>query len=359
MVQGSELPELPDTGHRAAKGPPPNLDTVPTELLEQIVSGLANEDIIHLRLTNSAITAKTFRPFAKRFLTNQTWQLAKLLGHKHYNLRFDGQVGKIGGLVLVPKFLPQVKNFELKFANKFEVSFRVQALARDINLLENLQSFTFEGAKKPCASGNYFTTSSPNFWSQVGHADLFNQLRLSRLEHLTIKSTCPLLTETIGNLIQNHQKTLKSVKLIHVSLVDDKEVQRDDRSKWLSLLPVLKGMQPDAKVKISVPRVLRTFPDSFRIPSTLSFNSGPSNAWYGNQDEVSFKPWKDGRNTSLIQIFDGMLHGWDGAHYSSVQGQLQQSLDCLIQNYRELVTMSEVRKSGAIFHGEEELFGCR
>ncbi|QDS74863.1 hypothetical protein FKW77_003296 [Venturia effusa] len=328
---------------------PLNLDTVPTEIMEAIASEVANEDVLHLRLINATITAKTFRPFADRFLTTQSWSLARLLAAKHYNLRHDEQAGTIGGLVFVPDFMSHVKHLELKFANHFQVSFRTQALARDISLFDNLQSFTFEGVEKKSASGDFFAKTIPNFWSQDGHAELFNQLRLPHLQNLTIKNTNPLHAESICNMILNHQPTLSSFKLIRVCLIDDKEVRRGERAKWLTLLRALKGMQSDARVEISVPRVLRTYTDSF-FNQNRGFLGGQN--WIGLQAEVSFKSWKDGQNTNSVHIMDGMLHGWDGAHYSSVQGQLQQFLDCLIQNYRELFMAEEVRDAGAIFDGD-------
>jgi hypothetical protein len=158
-------------------------------VLGNIAFYVAREDLLRVRLTSPNIARKTFHAFAEQFLANGDWHLTKLLGAKHYWLQIDRQHDKIAGLVYVPEFADRVNRLELKFANKFEVSWRAEALAMDANLLKNLQPLSFDGGFKHCTNGDFFTTSIFNFSSQLGHNEIFNQLQFPLLDHFAIRNS--------------------------------------------------------------------------------------------------------------------------------------------------------------------------
>lgn len=151
-----------------------------------------------------------------------------------------------------------------------------------------------------------------NFWSQLRDNEFFNQLQLLHLEDFAIGDNDALQVYSLFNMIQTRQKILKSIELIRVLLVDNQEIRRGDGAKWIRLLKTVKCLRPEAQIVISVPRVLETFTAAFGRPIY-----GPG---YSNWVEMSFRPSEDEDHTDVMQIVDGILNGYDGAHYFSKLG---------------------------------------
>jgi hypothetical protein len=234
----------------------------------------------------------------------------------------------IKGLRARPKFSLHVKH--LKFVFDFHginhVSIMEQSLG-DILALRNLRTLEF------CCLENMCHVS----WAHV---------QLPPLESFIIRHSCCDGLAWILDIIHNTRGTLKCIKLIDITIDE-----RDERPKlqWNHLLEATKILHTAATIEISRPRV--------RVSATIVNHNGYMVEVFPEVHAVSFTPSPDtdtepdttaSTDSTLVSVCIGVEAGTRGLHYFTKAGNLQESLSCMINSYKELITEEEIWTSGAL-----------
>lgn len=110
--------------------------------------------------------------------------------------------------------------------------------------------------------------------------------------------------------------------------------------QWTTILEIVKTLRQEATVELENPRV---------YASAI----GPRQRRYNFETYASFAPpYSCVADKGLILVFLGMKDGVHGLHYSTQAGNLHESLECMIRNYKEFTCLEEMRL--AVRPGGEE-----
>ncbi|KAE9971582.1 hypothetical protein EG327_009820 [Venturia inaequalis] len=352
MVRNSKFPKLPtEYGRSRYKRALPTLNTVPAELFDGIISRLNDEDLFQLRRVSKPISKKCFHVFAKRFLEQMVWNVAELVHTGHYYAKSDAIDKTIAGLELLPDLVQGVKHLALEFGagkplpqNEGEIELPGAKTAADVNILYNLRSLSFDGVfkfwKTDTGTG---ALKNEEVFHQNGHEAFFDKLHLAQLEHFAIKNSDNMQLDHLLAMLVRHRKTLKTVELIRVTLTPSVKSKQQNQAVWIRLLDTARRLRPDTTMTFTAPRVFKNI--SKKDKRALNQNGG----WYGNKVEVYFKSVEDEKDGGSIHILAGEYQGHVGLHYFSQPGHLHKSLEYLIRNYKELLTLKEVTDAGATY----------
>lgn len=163
------------------------------------------------------------------------------------------------------------------------------------------------------------------------------QIRLPRLNSLVVVDCSRCCVDLIAEIINSHHDTLTTLGLYHHQADDTNPAYGTQRN---TILENAKILRKQTVVKLRNPRV---------YASAI----GPRQRSYNFEAYVSFAPpYSCVADKGLISVFRGMEDGVDGLHYSTQAGNLHESLECMIRNYKEFTCLEEMRLAG-VPGGEE------
>lgn len=279
------------------------------------------------------------------------WNVAELVHIGHYYAKSDTIDKTIAGLELLPDLVQGVKHLTLEFGagkplpqNEGEIELPGAKTAADVNILYNLRSLSFDGvfkfSKTDTGTG---ALKNEEVFHQNGHEAFFDKLHLPQLEHFAIKNSDNIQLDHLLAMLVRHRKTLKTVELIRVTLTPGVKSKQQNQAVWIRLLDATRCLRPDTNMTITAPRVFKNI--SKKDKRALNQNGG----WYGNKVEVCFKSVEDEKDVESVRILAGEYRGHVGLHYFSQPGHLHKSLEYLIRNYKQLLTLREVKNAGATY----------
>lgn len=218
----------------------------------------------------------------------------------------------------------RVKNLTINFTYDHDGLPMKETIKTSTRPLANLRSLSIIGKGYPMCGEAY---------SNEAYQALPSDFQLPHLEHFTIRGVRELRMQDFVNLFTNHKSTLKSVVLIDITLI---EINEGEHRQWKDLLETAKVLRPSVTFHIGVPFA--------HIPHLEQ--GGPYKPW-GEKVFVCFTPSEDEPDREAVRVVMEAGGNDSGLHYFTQPGSLQQSLDCMVKCYKELVTEEEVRQYGA------------
>ncbi|TID18957.1 hypothetical protein E6O75_ATG06078 [Venturia nashicola] len=282
--------------------------SIPTELIEKIAAFLSPKDLRAVRLTNSILAKKSFRHFADCHFNSITWTHA---GHS------PTQWAKTGRHYLAERreCAPYVRTLSIQFATNPWMIANLpgpEYYVGNLMLFHNLHHLQL-------------TNCSPHLMSN-GFEEFTYGLYLPHLETLLISDARSFgkssVTRFITAMIRKHQRTLKTIELLHIST--------EHFGDWPHILEVANCLSDNASIHICGPKVRRnhcyvSFIPPSPIPDyydSVCYLQGPV-ATLGGPYRLTF-------------------------HYFSRTGKLKAALRCMAWCYR----VAQSLEDALLFNGD-------
>jgi hypothetical protein len=284
-----------------------SLLTLPTELVEQVATFLSHEDLQAIRLTNSILARKSFRPFASIHFNSIQWARKNHLSH---------QWSKTTKYLLAerPEFAPYVKNVSIEFMTD---PWKVGNLPNPDLYISSLLLFTNIHHLQ-------LNNCSPHLMSS-GFEEFGHRLYLPYLETLVVSDARSFgedaITRFIATMLHRHRSTLTTVELLHIST----ENYRD----WPHILDTASCLSDNAAIHICAPKVRK------------------------NHYHISFVPDSTSVDADSVKSLQGPVATSGGPygltyHYFSMPGKLKAALTCMARCYRVARSFEEA----LLFNGD-------